>query len=184
MPSARVRPITPCFATGYGKQPGMILKPCVDAMFTMLPAPRSTMPGSTARQPFQTPSRSTAKQRRQSSSVIVSGSQNTLMPALFTSTSTRAERRFRPRTACCTEALCVTSVCTASTLCEPVAPRDTRGRRARGLDIEFRQHDRRAFARERERNRRADAATRAGDQSRLCRQAASFLLAPRDRADR
>ena len=55
----------------------------------MLPMPCSIICGSTALQPYQAPSRSMAKQRRQSSSVISSGSRNTLTPAQLTSTSIR-----------------------------------------------------------------------------------------------
>lgn len=93
----------------------MMLNACVDAMFTMQPRPRSTMPGSAARQPCHTPSRSTAKQRRQSSSLIVSGSANTLMPALFTSTSSGPNSASVRASAARTESWRVTSACSAST---------------------------------------------------------------------
>ena len=58
-------------------------------MLTIEPAPWASMVGSTARQECQTPSRSTAKQRRHSSSGIASGSWKTLTPALATRMSMR-----------------------------------------------------------------------------------------------
>ena len=53
----------------------------VEAMLMMLPMPCSIMCGNTgAGSPYQAPSRSMAKQRRQSSSVICNGSRKHIDP--------------------------------------------------------------------------------------------------------
>ena len=77
--------MSPCLATGYGKQPGMMWKECVEAMLMMLPAPVASRCGRTAWLAHQAASRSTLKQRCHCSGVSVSGSPKTAMPALFTS---------------------------------------------------------------------------------------------------
>ena len=70
----------------------------------------SRMAGSTVRLTVQTPSRSTAKQRRHSASVVSSGSWKTLMPALLTRMSMRPCLDMTCSAMAATEAASVTSV--------------------------------------------------------------------------
>ncbi|MNV26180.1 hypothetical protein D3C71_1172960 [compost metagenome] len=81
----------------------------------MLPMPCSIICGSTALQPYHAPSRSMAKQRRQSSSVISSGSRNTLTPAQLTSTSIRPCRSTASLAIACRSCGCETSALIATT---------------------------------------------------------------------
>ncbi|MNO82854.1 hypothetical protein D3C76_741400 [compost metagenome] len=81
----------------------------------MLPMPCSIICGNTALQPYQAPSRSMAKQRRQSSSVISSGSRNTLTPAQLTSTSIRPCSSTASLAIACRSCGCETSALIATT---------------------------------------------------------------------
>jgi hypothetical protein len=84
-----VIPTTANFVAQYANRSRTATTPPTDARFTIAPARRSIMPGSTAWVMNMTPLTLTASSRSRSCSVVVSTVPTWPTPALFTSTSTR-----------------------------------------------------------------------------------------------
>src|SRR5260370_8021432 len=86
--SALVKPMTPAFADEYADMFGFPSLPAIEATFTILPPPCSSIDGTAARQQRNTPIRSTPMTAPHSSGVYSHvGLAGPATPALLTSTS-------------------------------------------------------------------------------------------------
>src|SRR5258708_20362746 len=86
--SALVKPITPALADEYADMLGFPSLPAIEATFTILPPPCSSIDGTAARQQRNTPIRSTPMTAPHSSAVYSHlRFARPAPPALFTSTS-------------------------------------------------------------------------------------------------
>src|SRR5258708_17248992 len=92
----------------------MILWPCTEEIFTILPAPFDSMEGSTVLATVQAAFRSSSRQRSHSESGSSSGAANTLAPALLINTSIRPKRSSVEATAAATCEGRLTSAVTSS----------------------------------------------------------------------